>query len=167
MAKNLCNMWLKICEICVLSFQPLTSTKVYVRKNKLFLQNEPKFQKVKFNVTEVLTKDYVQMDTWSIGKNEPKTNPKRTQNEPNTNPKRTQYEPKQSQFQSTKNAIFKNFYQHLSVQVRLSVYMDIIFSEFINFEMEVRIIFYISQPTVAKHNSITIQAFRSLIDDKF
>ena len=49
---------------------------------KLFLQNEPKFRKVKLNVNEVLTRDYVQIDTWSIGKNEPKTNP----NEPKTNP---------------------------------------------------------------------------------
>ena len=50
------------------------------------MQNEPKFQKVKFNVTKVLTKDYDQLDTWSIRKNEPKTNP----NEPKTkpNPKR-------------------------------------------------------------------------------
>ena len=43
------------------------------------------------------------MDTWSIGKNEPKTNP----NEPKTNPikankmpKQTQFKPKQTQFQS-------------------------------------------------------------------
>jgi hypothetical protein len=43
------------------------------------MQNEPKFRKVKFNITEVLAKDYDQMDTWSIRKNEPKTNP----NEPN------------------------------------------------------------------------------------
>ncbi len=46
------------------------------------MQNEPKFRKVKFDVTKVLTRDYVQMDTWSIRKNEPKTNP----NEPKTNP---------------------------------------------------------------------------------
>ncbi len=38
---------------------------------KLFLQNEPKFRKVKFNVTKVLTKDYDQMDTWSIRKTKP------------------------------------------------------------------------------------------------
>ncbi len=109
MAKNLCNMWLKICEICVLSFQPrkCTSTKDYVRKNKLFMQNKAKFQKVKLNVNNVSTKDYDQMDTWSIGKNEPKrtqNEPKRTQiqsqlkpikcqNKAKTNPKRTQSNP--------------------------------------------------------------------------
>jgi hypothetical protein len=62
-------MWLKICEICVLSFQPLTSTKAYVRKNKLFMQNKANFRKVKLNVNKVLTKDYDRMDTWSIRKN--------------------------------------------------------------------------------------------------
>jgi len=50
----------------------LRSTKVYVRNYKLFLQNEPKFRKVKLNVNKVLTKDYDKMDTWSIRKNEPK-----------------------------------------------------------------------------------------------
>jgi len=48
-------------------------------KIKLFLQNEPNFQKVKSNVTTFITMNYDQMDTWSIRKNEPKTNP----NEPN------------------------------------------------------------------------------------
>ncbi len=60
----------------------IRSTKDYVRNYKLFLQNEPKFPKVKFNVNYVLTKDYDQMDTWSIGKNEPKL----TQIEQKTNP---------------------------------------------------------------------------------
>jgi hypothetical protein len=100
----------------------LRSTKVYVRKNKLFLQNEPNFRKSQMNVTVLLIRKYVQMDTWSIRKNEPKTNP----NEPKTNPKpkkskmnltaclttnyeqrtmndekkRTQTNPKRTQFQS-------------------------------------------------------------------
>ncbi len=45
------------------------------------------------NVNKVLTKKYEQMDTWSIGKNEPKTNP----NEPKTNPIKANIMPKQSQ----------------------------------------------------------------------
>ena len=49
----------------------LRSTKDYVRNYKLFMQNEPKFRKVKLNVNKVLTKDYEQMDTWSIGKTKP------------------------------------------------------------------------------------------------
>jgi hypothetical protein len=44
----------------------LRSTKVYVRKNKLFMQNKANFKKVKLNVSPVNTKNYDQMDTWSI-----------------------------------------------------------------------------------------------------
>ncbi|NIP27475.1 MAG: hypothetical protein GWN67_17375 [Phycisphaerae bacterium] len=67
----------------------------------LFMQNKAKFQKVKLSVTIEMKKDYEQLDTWSIRKNEPKTNP----NEPKTNPilanktpERTQFKPKQTQF---------------------------------------------------------------------
>jgi hypothetical protein len=35
------------------------------------MQNKANFQKVKFNVTKVLTTDYDQMDTWSIRKTKP------------------------------------------------------------------------------------------------
>jgi hypothetical protein len=72
----------------------IRSTKVYVRKNNLFMQNEPKFRKVKFNVNDVLTADYDKMDTWSIRKNEPKTNP----NEPNLSRRRLWRSRKQTQF---------------------------------------------------------------------
>ncbi len=37
----------------------------------LFMQNKANFQKVKLNVNKVLTKDYEQIDTWSIGKTKP------------------------------------------------------------------------------------------------
>jgi hypothetical protein len=60
---------------------------------KLFLQNEPNFRKVKLNVNKGLTKDYEQMDTWSIRK-------KRTQTNPN--------EPKRTQIQKGRNE--RNFY---------------------------------------------------------
>jgi hypothetical protein len=49
----------------------IRSTKDYVRKNKLFLQNKANFRKVKLNVNKVLTKDYDEMDTWSIRKTKP------------------------------------------------------------------------------------------------
>ena len=39
------------------------------------MQNKANFRKVKSNVTNVLTKDYVQMDTWSIRKKQSQTNP--------------------------------------------------------------------------------------------
>ncbi|MGB2809368.1 MAG: hypothetical protein WBC22_16620, partial [Sedimentisphaerales bacterium] len=38
---------------------------------RLFMQNKAKFQKVKLNVNNVLTKDYDRMDTWSIRKTKP------------------------------------------------------------------------------------------------
>jgi hypothetical protein len=59
------------------------------------MQNEPKFQKVKLNVNNVLTKNYDQMDTWSIRKNEPKTNPKQTQPVVSLS---NLFKPKQTQF---------------------------------------------------------------------
>jgi len=70
---------------------------------KLFMQNEPKFRKVKLNVNKVLTRDYEQLDTWSIGKNEPKTNPKRTQ----TNPIQSQYKPNSNQIKANFSSVRK------------------------------------------------------------
>jgi hypothetical protein len=79
----------------------LRSTKVYVRKNKLFLQNKANFQKVKFNVNEVLTKDYDRMDTWSIRKTKPiKAN--QSQLKPIQSQFKANKMPKQTQFQGLK-----------------------------------------------------------------
>ncbi len=69
----------------------------------LFMQNKANFRKVKFNVTKVLTRNYVQMDTWSIGKNKPNSNPIQSQSNPikaNIMPKQTQFKPNQSQFKA-------------------------------------------------------------------
>ena len=65
------------------SIQPKLSTIL-----DLFMQNEPNFEKVKFDVTKEIIKDYEQMDTWCDRKNEPKTNPIKAK----TNPIRTQNE---------------------------------------------------------------------------
>jgi hypothetical protein len=58
-------------------------------QNKLFMQNKANFRKVKLNVNKVLTKDYEQLDTWSIRKTKPiqsqfkaKTKPIQTQTNP-------------------------------------------------------------------------------------
>ncbi|MGB2806858.1 MAG: hypothetical protein WBC22_03905, partial [Sedimentisphaerales bacterium] len=56
---------------CLCVLVAIRSTKDYVRKNKLFMQNKANFQKVKLNVNNVLTKDYDRMDTWSIRKTKP------------------------------------------------------------------------------------------------
>jgi hypothetical protein len=71
------------------------------------MQNEPKFRKSQMNVNKVLTSGYGRMDTWSSGKNEPKTNPNEPKTNPikankmlkqtQTNPKRTQTNPKRTQ----------------------------------------------------------------------
>ncbi len=42
---------------------------------KLFMQNKAKSQKVKLNVTKVLTRGYDLMDTWLSGKKQSQTNP--------------------------------------------------------------------------------------------
>ena len=85
----------------------LTTTKDYVRKNNLFMQNEPNFRKSQVNVTTLLTRNYEQMDTWSIRKKQSQTNP----NKPKTNtilanktPERTQFKPKQTQLSPTPNS---------------------------------------------------------------
>ncbi len=51
----------------------------------LFMQNKAKFRKVKLNVNKVLTRDYEQLDTWSIRKKQSQTNP----NKPNYPPPQT------------------------------------------------------------------------------
>jgi hypothetical protein len=64
------------------------------------MQNKANFRKVKLNVTTVLTKDYDKMDTWSIGKNKPNSNPIQTQSNPikaNSKPIKANIMPKQSQ----------------------------------------------------------------------
>ena len=67
---------------------PVPKVRFTLRKDEraqkpLIMQNEPKFKKARMNASSVLTKDY---DNWTLGergKNEPKTNPKRTQTNPN------------------------------------------------------------------------------------
>jgi len=76
-----CASWLKnpFNQRNPLSMNDLRLRKITYEIINLFLQNEPNFKKVKLSITIEMKKDYEQMDTWSIRKNEPKTNP----NEPN------------------------------------------------------------------------------------
>ncbi|MHC4653916.1 MAG: hypothetical protein ACYS91_02735 [Planctomycetota bacterium] len=111
---SLCPLWLFslfLCAFCAFLWLKnpfnLLSTKDYVRNYNKNMQNEPKLRKSQMNVNKVLTKDYDKKDTWSIGKNEPKTNPNEPKTNPNkankmpkqtqTNPKQTQTNPKQTQ----------------------------------------------------------------------
>jgi len=95
--RNPCNL----CPRYPRLINNLRLRKITYEKIKLFLQNEPNFRKSQINVNSYIKRNYDQMDTWSIRKNEPKTNP----NEPKTNPIlankttiRTQTNPIQSQF---------------------------------------------------------------------
>jgi len=72
---QLCTYALCSCALCL----PLFTLVVSALQNHLFMQNEPNFRKSQMNVSKVITRDYDKKDTWSSGKNEPKTNP----NEPN------------------------------------------------------------------------------------
>jgi hypothetical protein len=88
----LCTCALCTCALCL----PFSTTVEDSLQISLFMQNKPNFRKSQMNVSKVLTKNYRKLDTWSIRKNEPKTNP----NEPKTNPIlanktpiRTQFEP--------------------------------------------------------------------------
>jgi hypothetical protein len=98
--RNLRNPWL---------INDLRLRKITYEIINLFLQNEPNFQKVKLNVNNVLIREYEQMDTWSIRKNEPKTNPIEPKTNPilaNKTPIRTQTNPKQTQFQWENYTVF-------------------------------------------------------------
>jgi hypothetical protein len=66
----------------LLTIFPSTTVERALQIN-LFMQNEPNFRKSQVNLSNYMTRDYDKMDTWSIRKNEPKTNP--------NEPKRTQF----------------------------------------------------------------------------
>jgi len=86
--RNLCPRYLRLINDLCLYICRATSTNVMsALQIHLFLQNKAKFRKVKLNVNKVLTKDYEQLDTWSIRKKQSQTNP----NKAKTNPKRTQF----------------------------------------------------------------------------
>jgi len=67
------------------------------------MQNEPNFQKSQMNVNLYNTTDYENKSNWTLGENEPNTNPIKA-NFPaprgETNPIQTQYKPNQTQFQT-------------------------------------------------------------------
>ena len=67
------------------------------------MQNEPNFLESQMNVSTVKTADYENKSNWTLGENEPNTNPIKANTKPikaNTMPKQTQYKVNQSQFQT-------------------------------------------------------------------
>ena len=97
---NLCHRYL--CPRYPRLINDLRSTKVYVRKNKLFLQNEPNFRKSQVSLSVLLIGDYVQLDTWSIRKKQSQTKP----NKPKTNPILANKTPERTQFKPNSNPIY-------------------------------------------------------------
>ncbi len=81
MAKNLFNLRNPRLMNYLRAFGIFTLVKMSLQIN-LFMQNEPNFRKVKMNVNKVLTGDYENKTLSGRGKNEPKTNPIRTQTNP-------------------------------------------------------------------------------------
>ena len=78
-----------------------------------FMQNEPNFGKVQMNVNKVLTKDYENKPNWTLGENEPKTNPIKPNRRPLAgNPKLEILNPKQirmNEIQRYKTRFFAEF----------------------------------------------------------
>ena len=58
-----------------------------------FLTNKANFQKSQMSVSDLSIREYEQMDTWSSGKNKPKTKPIQSQYKANSNPIQTQTNP--------------------------------------------------------------------------
>jgi len=71
----------------------------------LFVQNKANFRKSQMNVSKLLVMDYDKMDTWSSGKNKPKTKPIQSQFKPNTNPIQSQYKPNSKPIQTQSKPI--------------------------------------------------------------
>ena len=69
------------------------------------MQNEPNLPDDQMSVSKVLTNDYEKKSDWTLGENEPKTNPIKANSSPikaNKMTKQTQYKAKQSQFYNHK-----------------------------------------------------------------
>ena len=98
-------------DACSYTQYEIRSTNSYVRNYKKKMQNKANFQKSQINVSDLLTMNYVKMDTWSSGKNKANSkpiqtqykansNPIQSQFKPNTNPIQTQYKPNTNPIQS-------------------------------------------------------------------
>ena len=97
--------------IYVLIKHHLYNCREFFTNQPFIMQNEPNFGKAQMNVTSLITADYENKTNWTLGENEPKTNPIKAnqsqlkpikcQNKPNTKPNKA----KQSQFQTAQNAV--------------------------------------------------------------
>jgi hypothetical protein len=82
MGRNLCLINdLRTCMVLYYCRETFTNVMSALQIHP-FLTNKANFQKSQMNVSDLLIREYVQMDTWSIGKNKAKTNPIQTQTNP-------------------------------------------------------------------------------------
>ena len=69
---------LGIPQFCIFTFN-FCILKLTIGQFELFMQNKANFQKSQMNVTTFIATDYENKSNWTLGENEPNTNP----NEPN------------------------------------------------------------------------------------
>jgi hypothetical protein len=69
------------------------TTNSYVRNYKQNMQNKANFQKSQVSLSDLLIREYEQMDTWLSRKKQSQTKPIQTQFKAKTNPIRTQNKP--------------------------------------------------------------------------
>ncbi len=81
----LCTYALCTCAFCTCAFAPLHLSRV-LYKSTLFMQNKANLLDALMNVTYFITTDYLNKCLRQPPKNEPNTNPIRTQYKANTNP---------------------------------------------------------------------------------
>jgi hypothetical protein len=75
------------------------------------MQNKPNFRKSQMNVSNYITTEYEEMDTWSSGENKPNQT-QFTPAQPVAKPKQTQYEPNLSRPSRMRSRIKPNFKPH-------------------------------------------------------
>ncbi len=97
---NSCSPVVSVVEPLVAQMDNIRQFPGKPNAKNLISRNEPNFRKETYTLTHEMTKDYNRLHRNHHPKNEPNTNPIRTQYEPNSNPIRTQSEPDQSQFQN-------------------------------------------------------------------
>jgi len=73
-----------------------------------FCSNKANFRKSQVNITIYMKRDYVRMDTWSIGKNKPNSNPIQTQFKPNQSQYKPNSKPNKPNFRGKRYCIWRS-----------------------------------------------------------
>jgi hypothetical protein len=87
------NLWSVVCLLSSVLCRLISTTVERALQIHLFLTNKANFKKSQVNLSDLLIREYEQMDTWSGGKNKANSNPIQTQFKAKTNPIRTQNKP--------------------------------------------------------------------------